>query len=374
MTTAPPLNAPMNALKNGKLVCLFGIGEQLSDCYNQLVMLLGKTPDLLCDNANEKWGKEYFGLKCISPKELGYLQKDVAVIITIRNYERVYSQLRCMGIETILVSCYERSYNRMHALKRLEENQLEGSSQKVSITSVQGKWTLITGAARGVGRQIALAMAKQGSNIIAHSRSVLHLKDLLDDCGKLGVEVVPLAAELANLNQVERMVSDLENLVPNIDIIFNNAAIPCSTDFWNVYSQEYLACYAVNAVAPIRISQRLIPPMIKRGFGRVINVTSGVQKRPETMAYACSKAALDKFVHDLAPSLQGTGVMLSLVNPGWVRTDMCTDAPHAVESVIPGVLLGALLDCDVNGRWFSAQDYAGLTIERAIQRAMFYMF
>ena len=48
--------------------------------------------------------------------------------------------------------------------------------------------------------------------------------------------------------------------------------------------------------------------------------------------------------------------MLSLVNPGWVRTDMCSDAPNPVESMIPGALLGALLDCDINGRWFGAQD------------------
>ena len=90
------------------------------------------------------------------------------------------------------------------------------------------------------------------------------------------------------------------------------------------------------------------------------------------MAYACSKAALDKFVHDLAPSLQNTGVMITLVDPGWLRTDMTGfDGPHAVESVIPGALLGALLEGDINGRWFGAQDYAGLSIEAAIHKAEF---
>ena len=106
---------------------------------------------------------------------------------------------------------------------------------------------------------------------------------------------------------------------------------------------DYLKHYAVNTVAPIRICYRLIPPMIKRGFGRVINISSTIQKRPGEMAYACSKAALSKFVHDMAPGLEGTGVMMSLVCPGYVRSDMGgPNAPHRVESVIPGALLGAL--------------------------------
>ena len=91
------------------------------------------------------------------------------------------------------------------------------------------------------------------------------------------------------------------------------------------------------------------------------------------MAYACSKAALNKFVHDLAPSLHGTGVMMSLVCPGYVRSDMGgPNAPHPVESVIPGALLGAFLDEDVNSRWFIAQDYTGLDLTTAMQRAKFY--
>jgi NAD(P)-dependent dehydrogenase (short-subunit alcohol dehydrogenase family) len=112
--------------------------------------------------------------------------------------------------------------------------------------------------------------------------------------------------------------------------------------------------------------------MIENGYGRVVNITSSVQTRLETMAYACSKAALDKFVHDLAPSIAGTGVMLTLADPGWLRTDMTSFiGPNSVESVIPGVLLGAVLDGDINGRWFSVQDYAGLSIETAIEKAKF---
>ena len=297
-----------------------------------------------------------------------------AVVITVRKYEEIYRQLCEMGLKNISVACFDRSYDVVHSIKGLGIEQL-ASDEEPPENPVQGKWTLVTGASRGIGRKIALAMAKLGSNIIAHSRRVVHTEELVQDCSFFGVQVKPIAAELGNLAELEEMLKNLEHLFPPIDIIFNNAAIslPCGSGPWNISSENYLAHYTVNTVAPIRICYRLIPPMIERGFGRVINISSTIQKRPGEMAYACSKAALSKFVHDMAPSLHGTGVMMSLVCPGYVRSDMGgVNAPHGVESVIPGALLGAMLDGDVNGRWFVAQDYAGLSLPAAMARAKFY--
>ncbi len=374
MATQQSLKAIKTVIGGAKRICLFGIGTLLSECFYQLVLFLGREPDFLCDNAPEKWGMEFFGEKCISPSELSELRDETLVIITVKNYEDIYQQVTGMGIKDVLVCCYDRCYNTVHAIKRLEGDALRAPSQGSLTGSIKGKWTLITGSSRGIGLQIALGMARLGSNIIAHSRCVSHHKELLDTCSAVGVQVVPVAAELSDLMELDAMLSNLERLVPQIDIIFNNAAVSPSwpLGFWSAPSQDYVSTYLINTVAPIRVCQRLIPPMVQRGFGRVINITSSIQKRPDEMAYACSKAALDKFIHDLAPSLRGTGVMLTLVDPGWLRTDMGGPiAPHAVESVIPGAILGALLDGDINGRWFGAQDYAGLTLEAAIQKAKF---
>jgi NAD(P)-dependent dehydrogenase (short-subunit alcohol dehydrogenase family) len=155
------------------------------------------------------------------------------------------------------------------------------------------------------------------------------------------------------------MLDKLEHNFPPIDIVFNNAGIARpGSDPWDISSQNYLDHYTV----------------IRRGFGRVVNISSTLQKSPADMAYACSKAALGQFVHDLAPSLDGTGVAISLVCPGHVRSDMGGQkAPHPVASVIPGAILGALLDtAAVNGHWIVAQDYAGLSLPEAIGRAKFY--
>lgn len=333
------LKSIKNTIDNAEHVCLFGIGALLNDCFKQIVLFLGREPDFLCDNTQEKWGKEFFGKKCISPDELGNLHGETVVIITVRDYEDIYKQLNNMGVKDVFVSCYDRCYNAIHAVKRLEGGQLAAFNQESFTSSVQGKWTLITGAARGVGRQIALEIAKLGSNIIAHSRSVPHVKELADTCSAFGVQVVPVAAELSKITEVEAMLSRLGHLVPQIDIVFNNAGVSlsCPSGFWSVSQEDYLTSFTVNTIAPIRICQRLIPPMMQRGFGRVINITSSIQKSPGEMAYACSKAALDKFVYDLVPSLQDTGVTLTLVDPGWLRTDMGgPNASHTVESVIPG--------------------------------------
>ena len=363
-----------DTIDKAQRICFFGIGALISDCYDQLVLFLRREPDFLCDNAQEKWGTEFFGKKCISPYELGALRDNTVVIITIRNYEDIYAQLKDMGIKDIFVSCYDRCYDTVCSIRALTNGRQTESVAKSSPVSVKGKWTLVTGASRGVGYQIALEMAKLGSNIIAHSRSVSHVRKLVDMCSALGVDAVPIAAEFSNLTEVDTMLSGLEHMVPQIDIMFNNAAISPSwpSGFWSSPSQDYLDTYIINTIAPIRVCQRLIPAMIRQGFGRVINISSTIQRRAGEMAYACSKAALDKFVYDLAPSLEGTGVMMSLVCPGYVRSDMGgIDAPRAVESVIPGVLLGALLDGDINGRWFSAQDYAGLSLSAAIKKANF---
>lgn len=366
------IQALRRTIDNAKQLCLFGVGTLLNECYDQVVFFLGREPDFLCDNAPGKWGTTFRGRPCISPDELSRLKDETVVVITVRQYEEIWQQLRAMGIRDILTSCFDSGYYQLRGVIRYEHEQPASPGEEASVVRMQGKWTLVTGASRGVGRQIAIAMAGLGSNIIAHSRSVAHVRELIETCTPLGVRVVPIAAELSNPDELEAMLVELDHLAPVIDIVFNNAAIAPNSPsgFWNIPTEFYRDCYAVNAIGPIRICQHLVPAMVRRRFGRVVNVTTNILKRPGEMPYAVSKAALDKFVHDLAPTLQGTGVMMTLADPGWVRTDASgPGATNAVESVIPGILLGAVLDSDINGCRFSAQEYTGLSIEAACTRA-----
>jgi 3-oxoacyl-[acyl-carrier protein] reductase len=224
---------------------------------------------------------------------------------------------------------------------------------------LKDKWALVTGASRGIGRQIATGLAAHGANLILHGRTREHVKPIADELIEHGATVRIVSGELSDPEALEAMVDDALAVSFCIDILYNNAAIMTpSTDPFGATPTDYRKIFEVNTIAPIRICNRIIPGMIERGFGRVINVTSGIKDQPNLMPYAVSKAALDKFVRDLIPAVQGTGVFVNLLDPGWVRTDLGSDrAPDPVESVLPGVLVPALIETETQGRFFSAQDY-----------------
>jgi NAD(P)-dependent dehydrogenase (short-subunit alcohol dehydrogenase family) len=110
--------------------------------------------------------------------------------------------------------------------------------------------------------------------------------------------------------------------------------------------------------------------MMKKGFGRIVNTTSGIDKEPEQAGYSASKAALDKFTRDLGTLVEGTDVIISLTDPGWCRTDLGGNAaPNSPESALPGVVVGAFVDDKKSGRLFRSGSFHGLDIQKAVDLA-----
>ena len=93
-------------------------------------------------------------------------------------------------------------------------------------------------------------------------------------------------------------------------------------------------------------------------------VGSGIENEPELMAYSCSKAALDRYVRDMIPSLEGTGVLLNIMDPGWLRTDLAgPHAPNDPDSVIPGALVPVVIeDSEGSGKRYCAQELTDYTL------------
>jgi 3-oxoacyl-[acyl-carrier protein] reductase len=230
---------------------------------------------------------------------------------------------------------------------------------------IRGRWALVTGASRGVGRQIARGLAELGVNLVVHSRDREHTGSLESELRAKGVRVAGVAADLADRDRVDRMLDEAIEVSGALDIVFNNAAImtPWHAAYVETPLDDFRRSFEVNVIAAIQITYRVLGPMRQRGWGRIVQVTSGIRDQPELMAYAASKAALDKFVLDTVPSLRGSGVLMNLLDPGWLRTDLGgPDAPNAVESVLPGALVPALVDGEVHGVLFRAQDYARRTV------------
>ncbi|MCR5613266.1 SDR family oxidoreductase [Treponema sp.] len=243
------------------------------------------------------------------------------------------------------------------------------------MTDVKNKWALITGANRGIGYRIAKFMASKGCNLILHSRSLEHTASVLKEVREMGVEAFDVEGELSDLSQVQKIIDQVESLGKNVDILFNNAAVQIAyrTDYYNTPAEDYQKSFVINTIAPMMLCYHFIPKMIERGFGRVINTTSGIRNEPEQAGYSASKAALDKVTSDLAGKLDGSDVCINLADPGWCRTDLGgPNAPNDPDSVIPGIVLGAFIDDKKSGRWLGAQDFAGLSLEEALKKAESY--
>ena len=123
-------------------------------------------------------------------------------------------------------------------------------------------------------------------------------------------------------------------------------------------------------VAVVTGGSRGIGAMIARGFGRVINTTSGIRDQPEQAGYSASKAALDKLTEDLGTKVEGTNVCINLTDPGWCRTDLGGDqAPNDPSYSLPGVAVGAFINDGKSGRLLAAGEFEGLSLEQAVAKA-----
>lgn len=240
------------------------------------------------------------------------------------------------------------------------------------MVDVKGRWAFITGSSRGIGYLTALFMAKQGCNLILHSREDSHTQKVLEEVTSLGVKAHVVHAELSDLDAVATMLQEIDALNVTVDIVLNNAGLQIAyrNQYFDTPVSDYTESFKINTIAPAMICYHFMPKMIANGFGRILNTTSGIQLDPQQAGYSASKAALDKITIDLGSTVEGTNVMINLTDPGWCRTDLGgPHAPNAPESAIPGIVVGAFVDDKKSGRFLGAQYFTGLTLEEAVIKA-----
>lgn len=238
---------------------------------------------------------------------------------------------------------------------------------------LKGKWALVTGASRGIGYHMCMLIAEQGCNVIVHSRKLSHTEKVLQDLKNMGVEAYAVEADLFDPAAVARMLEEIDAKGTQVDVVFNDAGVQVAyrTEYLKTPVEDFTTSFMINTIAPMMIVYHFLPKMVERGFGRIINTTSGIDKEPEQAGYSASKAALDKITKDIATTVDGTDVIISLADPGWCRTDLGgPNAPNSVESCMPGMVVGAFVDDKKSGRLFRAQEYNGMTLEAAVKKAV----
>jgi len=228
---------------------------------------------------------------------------------------------------------------------------------------LEGKWALVTGSTRGIGRQIALGLAARGCNVIVHGRTLAAAEKTCAEVRAQGVQARAVAGELSDAQAVGGIIEQVRRDPGHVDILYNNAAIMNTfKPIYEIGMDEWLQSFQVNLFAMVQLSLAFAPEMKARGFGRIINLTSGIRDIPQLAPYSVSKAAVDKFSRDLAADLAGSNVLVNYLDPGWLKTDLGgPNAENEVETVLPGALYPALLeDNGPSGRFYAAQDYKHL--------------
>jgi 3-oxoacyl-[acyl-carrier protein] reductase len=196
-----------------------------------------------------------------------------------------------------------------------------------------GRVGVVTGAGRGIGRAVALALAERGMHLALVARTGAQVRELAEEVdARFGVPAFPAAVDVRDPAAVERLVAHVEQQLGTVDLLVNNAGLiePVELPFWEVDHDDAWAVVETNVRGPMILCRALLPPMVQRGHGHVVNVSSRARAAQRTgtyTAYASSKRALSALTEGLASSLRGTGVVVHDVVPGLVRTSMTQAMP-----------------------------------------------
>ena len=193
--------------------------------------------------------------------------------------------------------------------------------------SFDGRVALVTGASRGIGQAVALQLADSGAQVALLARSASQLEETADQVRTEGGVALVVPADLGDPGAVSEAAEMAVKELGPVDILVNNAAVvqPAGPTLTAGPGARATA-FAVNVDAPVRLALALLPSMLQRGWGRIVNVSSGIVDRPGAIvglnAYAATKAALEAHTLGLAAELSGSGVTVNVYRPGSVDTAM----------------------------------------------------
>jgi NAD(P)-dependent dehydrogenase (short-subunit alcohol dehydrogenase family) len=192
---------------------------------------------------------------------------------------------------------------------------------------LDGRVALVTGAGRGIGAEIAVGLAARGARVALLARTASHLDQVAATVTAEAGTALALTADLADEAQTDAALRRARSELGEIELLINNAAVVAPLAPTSALTRREIAeALALNVLAPIYLSGRVLPAMLEDGWGRIVNVSSGVVSRPEMMVrgtvYAASKAALETHTLNLSVELAGTGVTVNVYRPGAVDTEM----------------------------------------------------
>ena len=187
------------------------------------------------------------------------------------------------------------------------------------------KVALVTGAARGIGKEIAMCLAKEGFDIALNYRSESDsLNQIKEEIEANGVKCFLVKADVSKFEDSENMVKEIIDEFGKIDVLVNNAGITKDTLFLRMKEEDFKSVIDVNLVGTFNVTKQVVPYMTKARQGRIINLASvvGVSGNAGQANYSASKAGIIGFTKSLAKELASRNILVNAVAPGFIKTDM----------------------------------------------------
>ena len=208
----------------------------------------------------------------------------------------------------------------------------------MSTCKLQRRVALVTGASRGIGRSIAIALATAGADVaVDYRREYSAACEVCAEIRRLGRRAVPLQADVSLSSDVDGLVSTVERELGPVDILVNNAGITQVKHFSELTESDWDDILRVNLKSAFLVTHRVLPGMRQRHWGRIVNLSSVAAQTGGVIGphYAASKAGLIGLTHSYASLLAKEGITVNAIAPALIATDMVTSNPNASPDRLP---------------------------------------
>lgn len=206
---------------------------------------------------------------------------------------------------------------------------------------LQGKVAVVTGASRGIGKAIALALATEGASVaIVYASSSAAADAVVSDINQAGGEAIAIQSDVSKAEQVEAMVAQVLEKWKKIDILVNNAGITRDTLMMRMKNDDWQSVIDLNLTGVFLCTRAVTKTMLKQRSGRIVNITSvsGQMGNPGQANYSAAKAGVIGFTRTVAKELASRGITVNAVAPGFIATDMTNDLKS--EEILKFIPLG----------------------------------
>ena len=220
---------------------------------------------------------------------------------------------------------------------------------------MKGRVAIVTGASRGIGREIALGYANQGAHVVVCARDEARLKQLAQEIRQTGVQAMDVRADVSQEADVQSVVDSTLDVFGRIDVLCNNAGLSYQGAVHELTPDQWDAVIAVNLRGPFLCSRSVLPHMKQQNYGRIVDVSSGsaVICSPGFAAYSASKAGMNALSRTIAGEVVNHDILINAMSPGFLKTDMNPNGTRPAGDAVPtAVYLASLPAGGPSGQFF----------------------